>query len=307
VSVPVLSGAGRMAAALALLALVGVASTSRVAGGGAVLAPRWLGLAVIVVASAVAFGGLLFVVLAGGYAAFAGTSLRGKALVAGVGAVVLAGIFIAFLLPRWEPNRPWIVERPPHCIDPGFWWFHYPTDRQEIFRHPARFCPWGGGGGGAERVAGGGGASGGTPVVLVAAVAGGAAVALIVAAAAVAIAVRRSRRGVHAPIEEEDAVVLALDQSLADLRRERDVRRAVIACYARMERALAQSGSGRRPQEAPFEYLARILGRVAGAGAAVRALTELFERAKFSVEPMGTAEKERAIAALEELRMEVYA
>jgi hypothetical protein len=47
-----------------------------------------------------------------------------------------------------------------------------------------------------------------------------------------------------------------------------------------------------------------VLGAV---GAAVRALTELFELAKFSVEPMGTAEKERAIAALEELRMEVYA
>lgn len=275
-------------------------------GRGDPLAPRWLALAVIIVASAATFGGLLFVVLAGGYAAFSGTSLRGKALVVGIGAVVLASIFVAFLLPRWEPpDRPWIFERPRRvCVDPGFWWLHYPNRREELDRHAERFCTSSGGG---ERISGRDGAPGGTPGTLVAAVAGGALVTLIMAAAAVAIAVRRSRRGVHAPIEEEDAVVLALDESLADLRRERDVRRAVIACYARMERALAHSGSARRPQEAPFEYLARILGGVAGAGPAVRALTELFERAKFSVEPMGTTEKERAIAALEELRMEVHA
>jgi hypothetical protein len=36
-------------------------------------------------------------------------------------------------------------------------------------------------------------------------------------------------------------------------------------------------------------------------------LTELFERAKFSIEPMGPQEKEQAIAALEKLRTEVYA
>jgi len=99
----------------------------------------------------------------------------------------------------------------------------------------------------------------------------------------------------------------AVEGSLDDLRRERDVRRAIIACYARMERALGRAGSARRPAEAPFEYLVRILERVTANSRAARALTELFERAKFSTEPMGEREKQEAIAALEQLRAEVSA
>jgi Domain of unknown function (DUF4129) len=93
--------------------------------------------------------------------------------------------------------------------------------------------------------------------------------------------------------------------SLEDVRRERSVRRSIVACYARMERALAAVGAGRRPAETPFEYLARELEAVAAAPA--RMLTELYERAMFSLEPMGEREKERAIEALEALRQAVFA
>ena len=49
-----------------------------------------------------------------------------------------------------------------------------------------------------------------------------------------------------------------LDETLDDLRAETDPRRAVIAAYARMERALAAYGLPRSPAEAPDEYLQRI-------------------------------------------------
>lgn len=293
-------GIGRVGAAFLLLVVIAASVHSDV-GPGDARAPRWLGLAVVLVASAAAFGGLLGVVSAGGYAAFAGTGLRRRASVAAIGAVLLAGIFLVFLMPRWEPDRPWSFERPRSvCVDPGFWWLHYPNRREELSRHAERFCT---SSGGAERVSGRDGTPGEAPRTLVVAVAGGAVVALIVAAVAMAIAVRRSRHGVRAPIEKEDAVVLALDESLEDLRRERDVRRAVIACYARMERALAAAGIMRQPHEAPLEYLTRVLERIAAVGASQ--LTALFERAEFSVEPMGSREKEQAIAALQALRREI--
>jgi uncharacterized protein with PIN domain len=72
-----------------------------------------------------------------------------------------------------------------------------------------------------------------------------------------------------------------------------------------MERALERAGSARRPAEAPFEYLVRVLERITANGRAARILTELFERAKFSVEPMGERDKQEAIGALELLRAEL--
>jgi Domain of unknown function (DUF4129) len=119
------------------------------------------------------------------------------------------------------------------------------------------------------------------------------------------VAQRRRRASVDCDEDEGEVVMQALDESLDDLRRERDVRRAIIACYARMERALERAGNARRSAEAPFEYLVRVLERIAANSRAARALTELFERAKFSVEPMGEREKQEAIEALEVLRAEV--
>ncbi len=54
------------------------------------------------------------------------------------------------------------------------------------------------------------------------------------------------------------ALADVLEETLDDLRAEIDPRRAVIAAYARMERALAAFGLPRSPSEAPDEYLQRI-------------------------------------------------
>jgi hypothetical protein len=97
----------------------------------------------------------------------------------------------------------------------------------------------------------------------------------------------------------EEAIVAAVQTTIDDLRRERDPRRAVIAAYAQMERALADHGLRRRPADAPFEYLGRVLRDLNVRESAVRALTALFEYAKFSPHEIDAAMKDDAIAALQ--------
>jgi hypothetical protein len=99
----------------------------------------------------------------------------------------------------------------------------------------------------------------------------------------------------------------AISQSLDDLRADPDPRRAIVAAYARMERALAASGVPRRPAEAPHEYLERALLAVDASAGATRRLTELFERAKFSQHEPDAGMRDEAIAALETIREELAA
>jgi hypothetical protein len=103
----------------------------------------------------------------------------------------------------------------------------------------------------------------------------------------------------------EDALAEVMDDALDDIRAEGDPRRAIIAAYARMEKLLAGFGRGRAPSEAPFEYLARVLLELRVSRHPVEALTELFERAKFSAHTLGPEEKSRAIESLESVRDEL--
>jgi hypothetical protein len=114
----------------------------------------------------------------------------------------------------------------------------------------------------------------------------------------------RRRRRLARFVAPATAEVLsrALDDSLEDLRAERDPRRAVIAAYARMERVLDHHGLPRFRAEAPLEYLARVLRELSVRSAAVLALTELFERAKFSRHEIDAEMKEEAIGALVAVR-----
>ena len=104
-----------------------------------------------------------------------------------------------------------------------------------------------------------------------------------------------------------EALADVLEETLDDLRAEGDPRRAVIAAYARLERTVAAYGLPRRPAEAPLEYLARMLGELSVSPLAVRELTLLFERAKFSQHDVGIEMKEQAIAALQKVQEELRA
>ena len=114
---------------------------------------------------------------------------------------------------------------------------------------------------------------------------------------------RTARAGDETPLAERLAD--ALDDTLDDLRAEPDPRRAVIAAFARLERTLAAAGARRARSETADEYVARVLGLLDVPSDAVRRLTELFDRAKFSQHVIDDGMKEDAIRALEHVRDEL--
>ena len=145
----------------------------------------------------------------------------------------------------------------------------------------------------------------------------GVALAVMVGIAVAQLVAERRRR--RPPRSRAERLVELLDDTLEDLEREPDPRRAVIAAWARMERGLAAAGLPRHPAEAPFEYAARVLESALAPthrGTApefpgplrpdsVHRLTGLFERAKFSRHPVGQADRDQAIAALRTVRREL--
>lgn len=130
---------------------------------------------------------------------------------------------------------------------------------------------------------------------------------LVLLALATSVAVPAARRFLASRAADEEelralAVARVLDESIDDLWAEPDPRRAVIAAYARMERGLAARGHGRRPFEAPLEYVGRVLSELGADREPVRRLTALFERAKFSRHPVGPEAKAEAIDSLVTIR-----
>ncbi|TML55592.1 MAG: DUF4129 domain-containing protein [Actinobacteria bacterium] len=120
--------------------------------------------------------------------------------------------------------------------------------------------------------------------------------------------VRRARDVL--PARRRDApqsLAAALDESLDDLRADPDLRRAIIAAYARMEAALAAAGLPRRPAEAPLEYLERTLLSLDTSAEAVRRLTGLFEWARFSHHEPEPSMRDDAVDALIAVRDELRA
>jgi Domain of unknown function (DUF4129) len=94
----------------------------------------------------------------------------------------------------------------------------------------------------------------------------------------------------------------AVEESLEDLRGEMDARRAITRCFARFERAAAAAGLERRPWQTAMEFMHAALSRLPAPPSAVRTLTALFELARFSDRPLGSVERDRALAALDDVK-----
>jgi len=116
---------------------------------------------------------------------------------------------------------------------------------------------------------------------------------------------RRNPPSVSWRRSSQQTVSAALDESLDDLRAEPDLRKAIVAAYARMERALAAAGLPRRASEAPLEYVGRALRELEASGPAASRLTDLFEWAKFSQHEPEPQMRDEAVDALAAVRDEL--
>lgn len=264
--------------------VVAVASSGR-AWAGTTRESGWSGQTVLyVMLAGVGIGWLLVVARlrhegAGGLVAgMAGVSLLT------LGALAASLLAVGFLWSHLEP--------PTGKLCPGC------TGRAPFIAHPHFFGrPVPGRGGGS--LTAGHGRSGSVPLAWVLG-AGGAAVAL-----AAAVAMRSARRrssGSFPAAGPRDPADRFVEESLDDLRREPDVRRAVEACYARMERLLARLDLQRGQAEAPYEYLDRVVRSLHLSGRGLERLTHLFEEVKFSPHAATERMRDEAIAALTALR-----
>jgi len=93
----------------------------------------------------------------------------------------------------------------------------------------------------------------------------------------------------------------AVAESLDDVLREQDPRRAIIKCYSRFEAVLAAAHLPRTPWQAPMEFMRSVLQRCPLPHLAVFELTRLFELARFSDHPVDAREREIALASLKSI------
>jgi len=132
-------------------------------------------------------------------------------------------------------------------------------------------------------------------------------VLLLIAGIAVSIWwARRLRPAIQARddaliVEESEDLREAVESGRSALRTVDDARAAIIACYLAMEQSLAERGTARGVADTPDELLARARARGVIRGTAAARLTALFYEARFSSHPLGTAQRDAAEQALDEL------
>jgi hypothetical protein len=135
--------------------------------------------------------------------------------------------------------------------------------------------------------------------------------AVVTLAAAALIGYRRRRRGPLPPPglgADPDAAPLAaaLAAGARALHSDPDPRAAIIACYAAMERSLADAGSPPRLADTPAEVLSRATeGGLVRSTWAAATLTGLFRQARYSGHPMTEADRATAIDALAQVQADL--
>jgi len=102
-----------------------------------------------------------------------------------------------------------------------------------------------------------------------------------------------------------EAAIAILDEGLGALLAEHDPRKAVIAAYVAMERAMARKGWARRPHEAPTEYLARVLGVAPARAHDLDELVDMYQFARFSEHPVTPAMRDTAVDSVRRLRADL--
>jgi hypothetical protein len=112
------------------------------------------------------------------------------------------------------------------------------------------------------------------------------------------------RRGARTAEE----LVAALDAGLEELSdTDRDPRRAVIACWVRLEQAAAAAGTPRNPGDSPTDLVGRLLREQNVDGQVLAALLEVYREARYATHTVDDQMRQQARSALERLRADLGA
>jgi hypothetical protein len=124
---------------------------------------------------------------------------------------------------------------------------------------------------------------------------------------------RRSGRVRRRPTREDlpttaDDLVAALDAGLLDLSdTDLDPRRAVIACWLRLEQAAADAGTPRRPGDTPGELVGRLLAEQQVDASVLADLAAVYREARYATHTVDETMRADARQALQRLRTDLAA
>ncbi|GAA4597702.1 hypothetical protein BJY16_002446 [Actinoplanes octamycinicus] len=122
---------------------------------------------------------------------------------------------------------------------------------------------------------------------------------------------RKGRTGRRAPRragQTAEDLVAALDAGLEELSdTDRDPRRAVIACWVRLEQAAAEAGTPRHPGDSPTDLVGRLLAEQRVDAAVLAALMEVYREARYATHAVDDRMRQQARYALERLRADLGA
>jgi hypothetical protein len=106
----------------------------------------------------------------------------------------------------------------------------------------------------------------------------------------------------------QERVRAAVDEGLADLDvADADPRRAVIACWVRLEAAAAAAGTEREPGDTSTELVARLLAEHAVTAPVLQGFAAVYREARFATHFVDETMREQARAALRQVRDELTA
>ncbi|BCB81550.1 hypothetical protein GCM10022251_16910 [Phytohabitans flavus] len=105
-----------------------------------------------------------------------------------------------------------------------------------------------------------------------------------------------------------EEVVAALDAGLIDLSdADLDPRRAVIACWLRLEQAAAAAGTPRQATDTPTDLVSRLLGEHNVSRDVLAGFADVYREARYATHTVDERMREQARTALQRLRAELTA
>jgi hypothetical protein len=109
------------------------------------------------------------------------------------------------------------------------------------------------------------------------------------------------------PRTAED-LVAALDAGLQELSdTDRDPRRAVIACWVRLEHAAAAAGTPRHPGDSPTDLVSRLLAEQRVDAGLLSAMRDVYREARYATHAVDDRMRTQARSALQRLRADLGA